>query len=1191
MKKIFSFGWCYIFYDKFCSYELLFFNYIIIKLKGEKDMKKRNLLVKVLILAFVYVLILNMPFNVMASSAGGIISSGTAEREVSILGEGISGDIAWKVDSNGVLWLTGNGDYAFDDGYHKHLPWHDYSKNITSAVVNISGITNTAYMFSDCSNLTNLDVSNFDTSKVTDMWYMFNGCSNLESLDVSSFDTSKVTSMGYMFSGCSKLESLDVSNFDTSNTTNIMGMFRDCTNLKSLDVSNFNTSKIIYMYFMFSGCNNLISLDVSNFDTSNVIEIRDMFYSCSKLTSLDVKNFDTSKITDMQGMFYGCSNLENLDVSNFDTSNVTNIEFMFNGCSKLESLDVKNFNTSKVTNMWGMFSGCNNLISLDVSNFNTSNVTDMRSMFQDCTNLKILDLSNFDTSNVIYMDRMFNNCTNLTSLDVSSFDTSNVTDIHGMFSYCTNLTSLDVSNFNTSKVYNMNDMFIGCSNLTSLDVSNFDTSNVTDIGFMFRDCTNLTSVNLSNFDTSKITDMKLMFRECTNLTSLDLSNFDTSNVTSMEQMFSGCANLTNLNISNFDTSNVTDMGFMFSGCANLISLDLSNFDTSNVTSMERMFRDCANLTNLNISNFDTSNVTDMSRMFYSCNSLMKLYTPINVTALVELPSSDNETWYMDTTEITHLPQNLNYSVLLVKEISASDPETPDNDKVLVEAITISPSNISLKAGEKRTLSKSCTPSNASRQSVSWHSTDSDIASVDNQGTVTGVSEGTTEIYCVSEDGGNIESNRCTVEVTANSDITATKIPNKAMKYVPYSYMLQNSSQLSRNTSNYQLKSGSLPEGMDIKSDGELYGVPEQTGTFTFTVEIDNNDSTDNSNNTLSLREQTFTLQVIENTNANIEAMTDPGYELTQRVPNLTLDTLTDQTMVSKGDYEEFVNLFLDGVKLEREVDYTAEPGSTRITIKSQTLKRFNTPGTHTLAMEFRTKRNNTLRWAAQNYVISGNGNSNTSNNKVSLRGRGSRRGSSSSQTAAVSDIIYDSKKGYVHIVTGIITGEGTGYSRWIQDETGWKLNYADRTLARGSIQQLEDGTMIEQILWELINGAWYAFGADGSVKDGWVYDYQLGSWYCTSAESGMKVSWHTDSDDGHTYYLEPETGKLARGWKQINNQWYYFNTDTTSQGWRFDETTGNWNYNANNKEKPFGAMYKNEQTPDGYYVNGDGIWN
>ena len=57
------------------------------------------------------------------------------------------------------------------------------------------------------------------------------------------------------------------------------------------------------------------------------------------------------------------------------------------------------------------------------------------------------------------------------------------------------------------------------------------------------------------------------------------------------------------------------------------------------------------------------------------------------------------------------------------EETPTDPETPDKDQVLVEAIIISPSNISLKTGEKRTLSKSCTASNASRQSVSWHSTD------------------------------------------------------------------------------------------------------------------------------------------------------------------------------------------------------------------------------------------------------------------------------------------------------------------------------------------------------------------------------------------------------------------------------------------------------------------------------------
>ncbi len=886
-----------------------------------------------------------------------------------------------------------------------------------------------------------------------------------------------------------------------------------------------------------------------------------------------------------------------------------------------------------------------------------------------------------------------------------------------------------------------------------------DISGITNTSYMFYNCNKLTSLDLSSFDTSSVTNMSGMFFNCDKLINLDLNNFDTCNVTDMSAMFAGCQNLTSLNLSNFNTSNVSNMPNMFYCCNKLTNLDVSNFDTSNVTDMSVMFLGCHDLISLDVSNFDTSNVTDMRDIFEGCDNLTKIHTPINVTKLIELPSSNNEKWYMDTTEVTHLPQNLNYSVTLVKATSTPDEsETPA--KVLIEDITISPSEISLKVGEKRTLSKSCTPSNADKQSVSWHSTEPDIASVDNQGTVIGVSEGTGQIYCVSQDGGNVESNYCTVEVASDSDISTTEIP-KAMKYVPYSFMLQDSIESSQDTSNYRITSGSLPAGMKIKSDGELYGVPEETGKFTFTVAMDNDNAIsekqqkvlqkllspviyqyenksiaakdfteediiqflgcfmndeqytredsnefmifenyeredykkifdkkeafqhmndifgkainenliakdsffsiyrdkikvtgadgapvvdskimayrkENKNLILSIHykvehnvsefdregnttvvlvenEDSFIgytlesitpgtdysgltsiiLQVIENTNANIEVMTDSGYELTERVPNLTQDTLTDQTMVSKGDYEEFVNLFLDSVKLERGVDYTAEPGSTRITIKSQTLKRFNTPGTHTLAMEFRTKNTNTLRWAAQNYVITGNGsnNGNTGNNKGSLRGRRSHRASSDFQTDIVSQITYDSKKGYIHALTGIITGEAAGYSCWVQDETGWKLNYADKTLARGSIQQLENGDNIEQIFWELINGSWYAFGVDGSLKDGWVYDYQLNSWYCTSIENGMKEGWYLDPQDRYTYYLEPETGELAGGWKQINNQWYYFNPTAASQAWKLDEATEKWTYNTKSKEKPYGAMYKNEQTPDGYYVNGDGIWN
>ena len=421
-------------------------------------------------------------------------------------------------------------------------------------------------------------------------------------------------------------------------------------------------------------------------------------------------------------------------------------------------------------------------------------------------------------------------------------------------------------------------------------------------------------------------------------------------------------------------------------------------------------------------------------------------------------------------------------------------------------------------------------------------------------------------------------------IMGNPTITTEEVPN-AVKYVPYGTMIQNNNKYSWNKVTYEVADGMLPTGMEVKPNGELYGIPTETGEFTFTVEMEN------SYREFAGSEKTFTLTVIENTDENVDAATDQGYDLTQRIPNITSNTIGDQILVSEGIYDEFVDVFLDGKKLKEGEDYTSESGSTRITIKSQTLKDSGKTGTRTLGIEFRTKDSNTLKRAAQNYVV-------TVNSAV----RKSNRGSKSSQTtttnakidntmAGGTQITQDSKKGYIHSLTGIITGQSKGYSHWIQEETGWKLAYTDGTLAKGSMQQLENGTMVEQILWEKINGSWYAFGADGFLKDGWVYDYQLNSWYCTSIENGMKDGWYTDPQDRYTYYLEPETGKLANGWKQIDSHWYYFNTNTSLRTWELDETTGKWNYNTMVRVKPYGAMYKNENTPDGYYVNNDGVWN
>ena len=54
-------------------------------------------------------------------------------------------------------------------------------------------------MFSDCSSLTNINLSNFNTKNVSDMSFMFYGCSSLTNINLSNFNIINVTNMSDMF--------------------------------------------------------------------------------------------------------------------------------------------------------------------------------------------------------------------------------------------------------------------------------------------------------------------------------------------------------------------------------------------------------------------------------------------------------------------------------------------------------------------------------------------------------------------------------------------------------------------------------------------------------------------------------------------------------------------------------------------------------------------------------------------------------------------------------------------------------------------------------------------------------------------------------------------------------------------------------------------------------------------------------
>ena len=359
--------------------------------------------------------------------------------------------------------------------------------------------SNSGYLFRNFTGVTEMNLSNLDTSKVTGMAWMFDGCGSLTTLDLINFDTSNVTNMSYMFRDCDSLTSLDVSNFDTSKVIDMVYMFYNCSSLTELDLSKWDTSKVTDMSYMFYNCDSLTELDVSNFDTSSVTSMRHMFYNCDSLTELDVSNFDTSKVTNMYRMFSGCSGLTELDVSNFDTSKVTDMRNMFDGCSSLTELDVSNFYTSNVTNMSFMFSYCSGLTELDVSNFDTSKVTDMSYMFYGCSSLNELDVSNFDTSKVTNMSYMFRDCGNLTKLVLCSFDTSKVTNMNEMFRYTSKLDIIYVGpNWTTENAITTN-MFSnsGVSSVTQSDNCEIESEDPANISVSTTKTTNSITVSVS----------------------------------------------------------------------------------------------------------------------------------------------------------------------------------------------------------------------------------------------------------------------------------------------------------------------------------------------------------------------------------------------------------------------------------------------------------------------------------------------------------------------------------------------------------------------------------------------------------------------------------------------------------------------------------------------------------------------
>ena len=165
----------------------------------------------------------------------------------------------------------------------------------------------TKYLY--CSDIESISIEKFHFG-------IFFCCKQHVSISVIACDTSGVTDMGSMFSRCSSLTELDLSNFNTETVTNMIGMFYNCSSLTKLNLSEFDTKNVKTMSFMFFGCSSLTELDLSKFNTETVFNMSYMFSKCEKLknlnlfkTELDLSKFNTKNVKKMSSMFSDCSSL------------------------------------------------------------------------------------------------------------------------------------------------------------------------------------------------------------------------------------------------------------------------------------------------------------------------------------------------------------------------------------------------------------------------------------------------------------------------------------------------------------------------------------------------------------------------------------------------------------------------------------------------------------------------------------------------------------------------------------------------------------------------------------------------------------------------------------------------------------------------------------------------------------------
>ena len=216
-------------------------------------------------------------------------------------------DLVDNLEEKGITGLTGDETFTelvpevlnISGGGGSELDWTTLGYNEMPETIN-EDFNYSTYVKNNWNGTTSFDGDNkivylplMDFSNISDATSFFRNCQKLQTIPNINVTLSSTQNM---FSGCTSLRIIDVSNFNITNVERMDNMFTNCSSLKELDFSNLNNSNVKRTSSMFSYCSSLKKVNLKNISTPNLIRVQNMFSGCTALEEIDIRNFDFSNV-------------------------------------------------------------------------------------------------------------------------------------------------------------------------------------------------------------------------------------------------------------------------------------------------------------------------------------------------------------------------------------------------------------------------------------------------------------------------------------------------------------------------------------------------------------------------------------------------------------------------------------------------------------------------------------------------------------------------------------------------------------------------------------------------------------------------------------------------------------------------------------------------------------------------------